>query len=101
MNFDAAFKDGEATSGVILRDHRGKTLGVWSDMNFAPDAFTAEAQAALLAIKTVVTQQIPKIIFEGDASNVIGALLGQSDKVEWRGEAIINKGKELLRNLNL
>ena len=69
-------------SRAILRDHKGETIGAWSETNISPDAFIAKTKTTILAIKVAISRHIPKIVFERDASNVIGALLGQFEKEE-------------------
>lgn len=47
FNFDAAFKDGRAVTGCILRNATGIILGAWTNRFDSDNPYCAEAEAAL------------------------------------------------------
>lgn len=89
VNFDSAFDGNVAVSGVVIRDIHGIVIHAWSGHSIASSAFEAEALAALQAMKLAADLQLPKLVFEGDAVNVILALNGQDFCVEWQGQPAI------------
>lgn len=92
VNFDSAFDGNVAVSGVVIRDIHGIVIHAWSGHSIASSAFEAEALAALQAMKLAADLQLPKLVFEGDAVNVILALNGQDFCVEWQGQPAILQG---------
>ncbi|KAL6576200.1 hypothetical protein OROHE_000671 [Orobanche hederae] len=106
INFDAGF-DGTAFAAAVYRNDKGTIIQARTDLGYAPDAFTAEAKAGMLAIDMAVDLKLEKVIFEGDARNVICSLKGGQDAVEWRArpvtEACKNKmtGKHLWKMVSI
>lgn len=101
MNFDAAFKDGKTTIGVVLRDHNETILGAWTYHFGNDNAYCAEAEAAVQALKIGNDLMLDKVIFEGDAMFVILAIQEVQRFEEWRARAKILEGRCLLKAKNL
>lgn len=58
----------------------------------------AEARAAYQALKCVEALKKKHVIFEDDALNVILALNGSDDHLDWRDKSHILKDREMLAN---
>ena len=98
LNFDAAFSDNETVTACICRDSEGHIIFIWVDHRTVPYAFSAEAFAALQALRLATNLNIHKAVFEGDAFKVVQSLNGQSDTIEWTGEDFINEGRQFLHS---
>lgn len=96
MNFDAAYKDGKATTGVILRNHAGNILRAWMNHFDFDNAFYAESKAATQALQNAKALQLVDVNFEGDAFGVIMALNGLDDYNDWRAMKNIMWGRKIL-----
>lgn len=101
LNCDAAFKDGEASSGVVLRDDHGTILGAWTNYFKADNSFCIEAEAGIQALKVADELRLDKITIEGDAHNVITALTGSLAFKDWKAKKILDTGKNLLNHRSL
>lgn len=83
FNFDAAFKDGCTTTGVVLWNSTGAVLGAWIHHFVFDNAFRAETEAVVQALQIASELNIRKATFEGDVANVILALQGNSQFDDW------------------
>lgn len=95
INFDAAFKDGMASLGVVLRDSVEIIRGSWINRFRAVNAFCVEVEVAVQAFQVTEALQLDKVSFEGDAHNVIMTILGCSQFEDWKVETIMETGKVL------
>lgn len=84
-------------SGIIVRNSFGTVLRAWTGCFDASFPFEAEAIAAYQAFQQAESLQLPHAVFEGDALNVILALNGSRNHLEWRGRRAISDGRSLLR----
>lgn len=96
INFDAAFKDGVASSRVVLLDEHGIILGAWTNHFQSENPFCAEAEVVVQALKVAEQLNLDKISIKGDAHNVVMALTGSSEFDDWRAKKILDMGKTLL-----
>lgn len=78
FSFDVAFKDGKTITGCLLRNSFG-TVGAWLNHFVLINPFYAETEAAIQALTHASTLNLDKVLFEGDAANVIYALNGMVD----------------------
>lgn len=101
FNFAAAFKDGYATTGVILRNEHGCVLGAWSYTFKSTNAYCAETEAALQAFKIAQHMGLKEALFEGDAANPILALQGLTAFDDWQAFASLSTGRNLFSMHNL
>lgn len=81
LNFDAAFKNGKAITGVILHNQDEKIVGDWINRFDSHNAFCVEAKAAIQALQIAADLDIQKAQFKGDAYNVILAILDSPHSV--------------------
>lgn len=96
FNFDAAFKDGQATTGVVFHNLSGCILGVWVNHFRVDNPYCAETEAILQALKIATHLNIDRAIFEGDARKVILALRDMKDFEDWRASHLLQEGRNLL-----
>lgn len=50
INFDVAFEDGEAVTGVLLQDHQEYILKAWVNRFASENPYCVEAKAAIQAL---------------------------------------------------
>ena len=100
LNFDVAYVDNLATCAVVFRDPKGHILYAWTGQFRAANSFCAEALAIVNGLKIAEDKQLPQIIAEGDAWNVIKALHGDLDAVDWRGQTITDEAQSALSRHN-
>lgn len=62
------------------------------------DAFCAESEMTIQALKLAEQLKLDKVCFEGDASNVILALKGLTQFDEWRAAQLLFEGRKLLKS---
>lgn len=98
LNFDAAFLHGTTYTGVVLRNDIVVVLGAWTNCFQSENAFCAETEAAVQAFKIADSLRLDRTTIEGDALNVIQALLGVPEVEDWRAKHRINEGKRLLNS---
>jgi ribonuclease HI len=88
-NWDAGFdrRNGRLGMGVIIRDQQGKMWASKSRMKEGVlDATTGEALAALMAAELCVEMGISRVQLEGDAKNVVTAVLSTEPDDSSKGQ---------------
>uniref|UniRef100_A0A2N9HS98 Reverse transcriptase domain-containing protein n=1 Tax=Fagus sylvatica TaxID=28930 RepID=A0A2N9HS98_FAGSY len=83
INFDAALLNGKASVAAVCRNHCGTILFIWADQVVCSNPLIAEAQAALLASTKAVELGFHSVYLEGDALNVIQAIVEFPNDVFW------------------
>lgn len=96
FNFDATYTNGIAVTGVVLRNHDGLILGAWVNRFVSVNSYCAETEAAIQALEIANHQGFDLVEFEGDALEVIMALLGLPQFEDWRAMANILTGRRLI-----
>lgn len=76
LNFDASFKDGSASAGVVLQNSNGTILGAWTNRFISSNPLCVEAEVAAQALNIADELKLENVTFEGDAQNVILAIHG-------------------------
>lgn len=97
VNFDSSFVDDCVVAGIIVRNAQGSAISAWTGCSIASSPFAAEAVAAYQALKWAEDNELQHIVFEGDALNVVLALNGVNDCIEWQGKHRILLGRTLLK----
>uniref|UniRef100_A0A2N9IDR3 Reverse transcriptase domain-containing protein n=1 Tax=Fagus sylvatica TaxID=28930 RepID=A0A2N9IDR3_FAGSY len=83
INFDAALLNGKASVAAVCRNHCGTILFIWADQVVCSNPLIVEAQAALLASTKAVELGFHSVYLEGDALNVIQAIVEFPNEVFW------------------
>lgn len=96
FNFDASFKDGSASVGVVLRNSRGSIVCAWTNRFSSRNPFCAEAEAAAQAFNIANDLKLDRVTFEGDAPNVILAIHGLHRFGDWRASHVVARCQNLL-----
>lgn len=91
-----AYVDGKFGTGCILRDEGGNILGAWINHFSTDNAYCAEAEAAIQALKIAEELRLDKVILEGDAMFVILALQGMDEFEDWKATTKIAEGRRRL-----
>lgn len=94
LNFDVTFCNGKAITGCVLRDSNGILLGAQVNHFVSDNPFCTESEEAIQALK--LAEEIDKVTFKGDASNVILTLQGLQQIVDWKEKPILDLGASLL-----
>lgn len=76
FNTNVACSNLEAISGVLLRDHDGKTLEAWSHHFLSLSTFYAETEVVIQAFRMASEMKVEKACFEIDSLAVVLALNG-------------------------
>ncbi|KAL3647798.1 hypothetical protein CASFOL_008766 [Castilleja foliolosa] len=97
-NIDAAFSNGHATSGVVLRNHNGSIKLAAVFHHQCLDPATAESLAALDACKILSELKIRKVIIESDCLDVVSFVHGLPDICFWSAKPVIEKIKKFWNN---
>ncbi|KAL3652421.1 hypothetical protein CASFOL_002102 [Castilleja foliolosa] len=95
INTDAAFLDGDASTGVIFRDHKGSILYAVTSTHSCLDAFSAEALALLKACTAADSLKTKKVIFESDCLNIITCLNTSFGSCNWNASPILDKIRKI------
>lgn len=95
INFDAAYRDGVAHPAVIVRDSHGVPVTAWTSELLVDGPFSAEASAAVMALKLGELQHTDCIVIEGDALTVIQNIEQHTPILDWRGEALIQESRTI------
>ena len=83
VNFDAAVKENASFASVVACSQDGNIIQAWTE-KFPPGSpLWAEANAALLTIKSCTELNFNHVIFEGDALMVIDAINNKSCDELW------------------
>ncbi|KAL3630220.1 hypothetical protein CASFOL_023204 [Castilleja foliolosa] len=88
-NVDAAFLDGSATSGVILKNHNGSIILATTFHHKCLDAVTSESLALLDACKIIEQLCLKDAIIETDCLRVIAFIHGVDVDCDWTARPII------------
>ncbi|KAL3641648.1 hypothetical protein CASFOL_012463 [Castilleja foliolosa] len=97
INMDAAFKDGNACSGVVIRNANGSFVHAYSMEHKCLDANTAEALAILDSCLVAQKLGLQKVLFESDCLNVVSFINGNSRNYYWTSGPVV----EAIDNLKL
>lgn len=98
VNFDASFKDGNASAGVVLRNSHGSIVGAWTNLFSSSNPFCAEAEVAAQAFNIAKELQLERVTIEGDAQNVILAIHGLQQFGDWRAAQVVARCRKLLQS---
>lgn len=90
--FWCSHKEGKNATGVVLRNEMGAILGAWVNHFTHENAYCAEIEAAIQALKISDSLQLDRVPFEGDAMLVILALQGLNQFQEWKAQKQIDEG---------
>ena len=83
VNFDVAVKENASFASIVARSQDGNIIQAWKE-KFPPSSpLWAEANAALLTIKSCAELNFNNVIFEGDALMVIDAINSKSCDELW------------------
>ncbi|XP_042942660.1 uncharacterized protein LOC122276827 [Carya illinoinensis] len=102
VNWDAAVKltEGGMGIGVVMRDEKRDVLvSLCSQKKYVRDPLVVEMQALWRAMKLCAELNMTRVIFEGDALNVIRAVNNPDSSWEWHGQ-LVEDIKEVLKNRN-
>ncbi|XP_026410798.1 uncharacterized protein LOC113306024 [Papaver somniferum] len=83
INVDAAFIPNNGAAGAIAKDCNGRFLVCASRTFYCTSSLLAETIACRLGLELGLRHNFPKFIIEGDASNVIVVVLGESRDIPW------------------
>lgn len=97
LNFDAAFYEGKSATSCIIWDEYENIFGAWVNHFRNDNAFCAESEAAIQALKIAKDLNLDKVIIEGDAMFVILAMHGMAEFADWKATKQIEEGKRRLR----
>lgn len=81
INFDVVFSDGKPTMTCVLRDMHGDIKEAWINHFESLNPYCTETEATIQALRMAMELRLDKVIFQGDALNVIMALKGLASKV--------------------
>ncbi|KAL3639648.1 hypothetical protein CASFOL_014616 [Castilleja foliolosa] len=98
INVDAAFTDGSACSGIVLKDIDGSILYTAAANHYCLDALTAETLAILDACHFLMSINAENVIIESDSLNVISFINGCSINSYWTAFPVVDKIKRAWNN---
>lgn len=79
-----------------MRNHFGTVIGAWTNRFFSSNSFCAEIKAAIQAFQIVEDLWKKYAQFEGDARQVILALRGLDQYLDWKAQPKTLKGRMFL-----
>ncbi|KAL3652944.1 hypothetical protein CASFOL_002625 [Castilleja foliolosa] len=94
-NVDAVFKDGIATSGIVIKNHNGSIMLAASSQHSCLDAISAESLAILEACKVLKAHNLDKVIIESDSLNVISSIIGLDLECNWSARPVLDQIKKV------
>lgn len=100
VNMDAAFNNGNAAATVVAIDSFGHHLGSASICFNRISSTVAEARAYGLGLQLAGRLQVPRIIVEGDATEIPKAITGNTDEIPWSIRSIILSIRDRVKNFS-
>ncbi|KAL3839320.1 hypothetical protein ACJIZ3_023911 [Penstemon smallii] len=94
INSDAAFKDGLAATGFIIRNHFGSILFASSCLHNCLNPTVAEALAVKEACSFLNFLKIDNAIFESDYLNLVMAINNWESNLDWSIAGIVEEIKK-------
>ncbi|KAL3642316.1 hypothetical protein CASFOL_013131 [Castilleja foliolosa] len=91
INVDAAFSNGVATSGLIIRNHNGSIILAASHQHSCLDSNTTETLAILDACKLLANINCSKAFVESDCLIAIATLKGDSMNWYWSATPVLHQ----------
>lgn len=81
---------------MVLRDSQGCIKWAWVNRFESENTFCAEVEATTQALNIATNLNLQEITIEGDVFNVIIALHGLNEYVDWRASSLITVGRRQL-----
>ncbi|KAL3655175.1 hypothetical protein CASFOL_000961 [Castilleja foliolosa] len=91
VNVDAAYSNGNAFTGMVLRNNNGSFLHAAAYKHHCLDSLSAECLAILEACKTLEALNYKSVIIESDSLNVISFINVDSSNSFWTAAPLVEK----------
>ncbi|KAL3629307.1 hypothetical protein CASFOL_016580 [Castilleja foliolosa] len=96
INSDAAFADGDSTSGIVFRNKNGSITRAATYAHRCSDAITAECLALLDACKMADVLKIKNAIFQSDCLDAVTLITNSPLNSHWTAMPVVEQIKRLL-----
>lgn len=101
FNVDAAFSYFNAVSGIIVKNHYGHIVRVWSHHFPSPNPYCVEMEVVIQAFKLIEKMNLDKTTFESDSLGVVLALHSMPEYANWQARDNIRYDRQFLTNHRL